>query len=147
MRGSHVRLVLLLALVLAALAGQIRFASARGADVTHENLAFSGCFSSHQFDVCAEISGVRHQIVTPSGKVITGFTEHSCFVITSFGEFVSQRCQKEHFAGMTVDGFLTRSHDSGQMEFTDGVQTCAGRFLLRISHGALVLSDSNVVCV
>jgi hypothetical protein len=110
-------------------------------------LAFSGCFPNHQFEVCAEISGVRHQIVTPSGRAITGFKETSCFTITEFGTFVSQKCQTEVLTTMTVDGLLKRSHDSGSMTFTDGVQTCSGRFRSEIRNGVLVLSESLIECV
>jgi hypothetical protein len=146
-RVSHVRLVLLIALVLTALFGQIRSAGAQGADATTESLDFSGCFPDHQFEVCAEITGVRHQIVTPSGNVITGFTEFSCFTITAFGEFVSERCQTEHNAELSEDGFLMMAHDSGQMEFTDGEQTCTGRFLFEVADGELVVSESDIECI
>jgi len=129
------------------LVGQVHFTNAQGAEVTQDNLAFSGCFPNHQFEVCAEISGVRHQIVTQSGRAITGFKETSCFTITEFGAFVSQRCQTEMLTSISIDGFLKRSHDSGHMEFRDGVQTCSGRFRSEIKNGVLVLSESLIECV
>jgi hypothetical protein len=144
---AHLRRVVFLALALTALLAQSHHAGAQGAEIIHESLDFSGCFPDHQFQVCVEISGKRHQIAAPNGRVITGFTETSCFTITSFGEFISQRCQTEHSASMTVDGFLTRVHDSGSMEFTDGVQTCAGHFLLQIANGELVVNETNIECI
>lgn len=143
---AFLRLVILLALALTALLSQVHGTGAQGADVAHENLDFSGCFDQSVFLVCIEISGQRHQIVTTGGRVITGFTETSCFTITSFGEFVSQECQKEHNMGMTVDGFLTLVHDSGRMEFTSNGQTCAGRFLLQIVNGEIIVDESTIEC-
>ena len=144
---AHLRVLLLVVFVVSAFFCQTRVTAAEGAEVSHESLDFSGCFPNHQFEVCAEISGVRHQIVTPNGMAITGFTEKSCFTVTAFGEFVSQRCQTENLTTMSVDGFLTKSHDSGYMEFTDGVQTCSDRFLVRIAHGEIVDSESDIECV
>jgi hypothetical protein len=144
---GHLRVLLLVTFVVTAFFCQTRLTGAQSAEVSNESLDFSGCFPDHQFEVCAEISGVRHQIVTSSGVTITGFTEFSCFTVTLFGEFVSQRCQTEHNAGMTIDGFLTSAHDSGYMEFTEGGQTCAGRFLLQIANGELIVDESDIECV
>ena len=144
---THLRLAVLLGLVLTACVGQVHGVGATGADATTERLDFSGCYPVHQFEVCAEITGVRHQIVTPAGNVVTGFTEFSCFTITAFGQFVSEQCQTEHNSGLTKDGFLTLVHDSGQIEFTDGEQTCTGRFRLQVSRGELVFNETDMECV
>ncbi|MFL5761443.1 MAG: hypothetical protein ACJ789_17110 [Thermomicrobiales bacterium] len=144
---AYVRLLVLFALAFTALISQAQGVSAKGAAVSHESLDFSGCFPDHALLVCAEISGVRHQVVAPNGTIITGFTEFSCFTITSGGEFVSQTCQTEFNAGLTRNGFLTMVHDSGQIEFTQGGQLCSGRFLLQIANGVLIVNEMDIACV
>src|SRR4051794_19206291 len=144
---AYVRLIVLLTLAFTALVSQVEIAGAKGAEASHESLAFSGCSSDHGLLVCAEVSGVRHQVVTSNGTIVTGFTEFACFTVSSGGEVLSTQCQTEHNAGLTRNGSLTVVHDSGQLAFTEGGQFCSGRFLFVIANGELKVNDFGVVCV
>lgn len=137
---------LLLGLIMVgAFGGPVSDASAVGAEAVVARLDYSGCYPVHNFELCAGITGGRHQVITPAGVGVAGFTVFCCFTGSAGGELISKRWQTEHITGVTRDGSFAVIRDSGWSECSAGEQTCSGWFLLQHADGETAVDRLNVL--